>query len=158
MSTRSNIAIKLREEDCKNGVQRFGEEFHGPYLQVYCHFDGYPNGVGRDLIEKKLTYDEALEFILKGDRSSTDDGTSYYEWRDEAYENVKPKVMTVPNQEQEYLYLLEENEETGMMDVYQFIGVAVPKLMFKRIYLNKDNEIEYDDKNPLYIYNTNGIF
>lgn len=158
MSTRSNIAIKLSEEDQKNGVQNLGEEFYGPYLQVYCHFDGYPNGVGRDLIEKKLTYDEALKLILEGDRSSTDDGMSYYQWRDEAYEDVKPKDMTVPKREQEYLYLLEENEETGLMDVYQFVGTVAPKLMFKRIYLNKDNEIEYDDKNSLLIYNTNGIF
>ena len=79
MSTRSNIALKLRHQDFKNRVTNLGEEFKGPYLQVYCHFDGYPEGVGLDLVKKNFTYDEALEFILKGDRSTCEDGKAYYE-------------------------------------------------------------------------------
>lgn len=159
MSTRSNIAIKLREIDARNGVENLGESFKAPYLQVYCHFDGYPNGVGRDLIEKKFTYEQALEFILKGSRSTCDDGCSYYEWRDEAYEDVKPKEMSAPQMQFacEYMYLLVEDENTHHMNVYLYTGRSGPKLVFKKIIINDSNEV-VTDNDTMMVYDTNGIF
>lgn len=56
MSTRSNIAV---EKDGKIHV-------------IYCHFDGYPEGVGQTLIDHYKTFDRAMEIIALGDLSTLD--------------------------------------------------------------------------------------
>jgi len=56
MSTHSLIAI---------------ENPGGSVLYVYCHFDGYLEGVGRDVVG--MTREQARALILKGDMSSIDD-------------------------------------------------------------------------------------
>lgn len=40
------------------------------YLGIYCHSDGYIDGVGKELLEKFNTYDEALNLISLGDCST----------------------------------------------------------------------------------------
>ena len=72
MSTNSKIALELP---------------NGKVKSVYCHWDGYPSGVGKDLIKKNFkNTKEVEEFINEGDRSTVD--ISYKEWRDE---NCPPK-------------------------------------------------------------------
>lgn len=117
MSTRSYIALRLREEDknksfkaaCGLTVNASGSK----YLYVYCHFDGYPEGVGADLKNLEMTYDDALEFILKGDRSTCE--KSYWERRKE---KCPPHTIDYPEDLTErYVYVLEEVEEGGPLHV-----------------------------------------
>jgi hypothetical protein len=55
MSTKSNIGI--RETD-------------GTVKTIYCHWDGYPKGVGKTLIEHYLMRDKIESLIALGDLSS----------------------------------------------------------------------------------------
>lgn len=67
MATRSTIGVELP---------------NGKVKSVYCHWDGYPSGVGVDLLS--LNFDnptEVEEWIDEGDRSTV--GLSYKEWRGE---------------------------------------------------------------------------
>ena len=54
MGTRSRIGIKLT---------------NGNILSAYHHYDGYPQWLGRQLVEHFNTYDEASELIDGGDMS-----------------------------------------------------------------------------------------
>ena len=68
MATRSRIGVELP---------------HGDVLSVYCHWDGYRTGVGKDLLNKGFnTTEEVRAFIREGSRSTVE--TSYHEWRGEA--------------------------------------------------------------------------
>jgi hypothetical protein len=69
MATRSRIAVEIEG---------------GKVLSVYCHNDGYLEGVGQELLEQfpnGTDSDEVLEFIQEGDRSTVD--LSYADWRGE---------------------------------------------------------------------------
>ena len=134
MSTRSNIAILLRAEDRnKNFRTPMGTTVNAngkAYLYVYCHNDGYPDGVGRDLEDmfEGGDYESALEYILAGDRSTTD--LTYWEWRRES--NVDPAASDDEDEmyQNDYLYILEEQD--GKMHV--------------RLYGEEEEEYdEYDD-------------
>ncbi len=57
MSTRSAIIMK-----CKDGT----------YRGIYCHFDGYPEGVGQTLHEHYKSYNKVSALIELGDISSLD--------------------------------------------------------------------------------------
>ena len=68
MSTRSNIIVKLGD---------------GQYKRVYCHFDGYPEGVSKTLVEHYNSQDRAETVVAPGDmsllgaRCDKPDGHSY---------------------------------------------------------------------------------
>jgi hypothetical protein len=67
MATRSRIAVELSD---------------GTVKSVYCHNDGYLEGVGQDLLNLEFSSTEEVEeFIDEGDRSTVE--LSYKEWRDE---------------------------------------------------------------------------
>jgi hypothetical protein len=69
MATRSRIAVELEK---------------GRVISVYCHNDGYVEGVGQRLMAKfpNGTDSSLIEsYINEGDRSTVD--LSYKEWRDE---------------------------------------------------------------------------
>lgn len=67
MATRSRIAVELSD---------------GTVKSVYCHWDGYPSGVGRDLLDMEFnSTDEVEDFINEGDRSTVH--LSYAKWRGE---------------------------------------------------------------------------
>jgi len=102
MGTRSFIAIK--DNDTIKGV--------------YCHWDGYPEGVGAVLNEHYNDAERAKELISKGDMSSlapTLDASVFYTSRGEPL-----KVSTLVSEEQltikakgcgsEYLYLFKDNK------------------------------------------------
>ena len=96
MSTRSNIAIKLKEEDRNRDFIAPDNSVFNPggkaYLQIYCHFDGYPDGVGQDLLDEKFTYEEALNFIMLGDHSTVKEA---YIFRGESWQQDKPDCMNL---------------------------------------------------------------
>lgn len=124
MSTRSNIAILLRESDRNRDLEtEMGTIVNAkgkPYLYVYCHNDGYPSGVGQDLKDMfdGADYEDALEYILMGDRSTTD--LSYWQWRGE--DNVDPVPADTEEDcyNEEYLYIIEEVDGSGRVQVRQY--------------------------------------
>ena len=111
MSTRSNVCLKLREEDKNADLKTPWGDTINPqglgYLQTYIHFDGYIEGVGLDLIhsDEIKTYEDALNWILEGHRPTIDE--SYYNWRGE---EISPQIVETPSWDEEYLYVLEEDE------------------------------------------------
>lgn len=125
MSTRSNIAILLREEDRNRDFETpMGTTVNAggkKYLYVYCHNDGYPEGVGRDLkrmFEGEEAYEEALEYILAGDRSTTE--LTYWEWRRET--DVDPAASDNEDDmyQNDYLYIIEEVDGSHRLHVRQY--------------------------------------
>ena len=121
MSTRSNIAILLRPEDRNKDFKTpWGEVVNAngkKYLYVYCHNDGYPEGVGADLINMfdGDKYEKALRYILRGDRSTTD--LSYWEWRKE---QCAPRAADTEEEmyQNDYLYVIEEVDVTMQVRLY----------------------------------------
>lgn len=117
MSTRSNIAILLREEDRNRDFETpMGTTVNAggkKYLYVYCHNDGYPSGVGQDLKDMfdGADYEDALEYILMGDRSTTN--LSYWQWRSETNVDPVPADTEEACFNEEYLYIIEEVEGGG---------------------------------------------
>lgn len=121
MSTRSNIAILLRPEDRNKDFKTpWGQVVNAngkKYLYVYCHNDGYPEGVGEDLIRMfdGDKYEKALKYILMGDRSTTD--LSYWDWRKE---QCAPRAADTEEEmyQNDYLYVIEEVDVTMQVRLY----------------------------------------
>jgi hypothetical protein len=120
MATRSNIAIILKEEDkarvfaelnerlekTEDNPFRYGVD-NGNVLQIYCHWDGYPEGVGHDLLKDFNSYDKALEMILEGDHSTPYES---YTSKGEDWESNRPEQRTQPRCHEEYLYVFKDGE------------------------------------------------
>lgn len=139
MSTRSNIAIILRPDDrnrtlnvmdpafdCYRPTMKSGffglrksedlknifpdcEPNGNPVLQIYCHCDGYPEGVGEALQSGYNTYEQALALILGGDLSSLDTSCSYpYSLgKGEDANRCAPTVLSKAELNEEYLYVFD---------------------------------------------------
>ena len=131
MSTRSNIAILLREEDRnRDFTTPMGTTVNAggkKYLYVYCHNDGYPEGVGADLkrmFEGEESYEDALEYILAGDRSTTE--LTYWEWRRET--DVDPAAANDEESmyQNDYLYIIEELDNSRRLHVRQYGEEELP--------------------------------
>lgn len=131
MSTRSNIAILLREEDRNRDFETpMGTTVNAngkAYLFVYCHNDGYPSGVGQDLkdmFEGEEAYEEALDYILAGDRSTT--GLTYWDWRRES--DTEPVACDDEEDmyQNDYLYIIEEVDGSHRLHVRQYGEEPLP--------------------------------
>ena len=104
MATRSRIAVELD---------------NGTVKSVYCHWDGYPTGVGRDLLNRGFnSIDEVLGFINEGSRSTVE--TSYHAWRGEdIVTDINLTIDSYFNREDsEYLYLY-TREEQWLVEPYK---------------------------------------
>ena len=142
MATRSNIAIILRPEDRNRTLNVMDECFNGyrprmqcpycrsakpedlknifpncepngnPVLQIYCHWDGYPDGVGASLQSSYNSYEKALALILGGDVSVVDEKyTCPYSIGDGEDPNWNvPTVLDKPKLNEEYLYVFNHDE------------------------------------------------
>ena len=139
MSTRCNIAVVVKESDRKRSLNlinyakevgfdldRINTEGKSvvlesiydkaitlndrKVLQIYCHFDGYPDGVGAQLIEYFNTYEEALALVLAGDTSYIDDRTTGAYAIHEDYESNLPEALDEPLQHNDYLYVWSDGE------------------------------------------------
>lgn len=80
----------------------------GQVVSAYCHWDGYPSGVGKSLKTEYKTVDAALALIARGDMSSL--GTGYYADRGEkcppmVSESLKAFLRACQSGE-EYAYVL----------------------------------------------------
>lgn len=106
MGTRSNIIVKVKKEDIGNRV--LTHEFKGgnfetkikkPYVGIYCHWDGYPDGVGAALVHNYNDYEKALKLISGGFASSvcSDKPDYYMAWdRDERWKDNQPRQTDTP--------------------------------------------------------------
>lgn len=89
----------------------------GKYDAVYCHFDGYPSGVGAILSRSYNTKDEAVTLIEGGDMSALGDtvkNTAYYKNNGEPLKirrdlSIKELEQTAMNCWCEYLYIFQDN-------------------------------------------------
>jgi hypothetical protein len=140
MSTRSCIILKVRKEDIGKLKLKFdvsklpvpldkweynesGKNLCRPvpinnqYIGIYCHWDGYPSGVGAALKNHFKDYDSVLNLILGGSCSAIDDSVKHYanrvgeEWRYLAPKqgsSQKDLVSHFRNAWAEYAYLYDE--------------------------------------------------
>jgi hypothetical protein len=77
MSTRSSIAVQHAD---------------GSVSAVYCHFDGYLEGVGAELVSKHDSQDAAEALVSLGDLSSVcKEVRAYHRDRGEPFADVAPK-------------------------------------------------------------------
>lgn len=138
MSTNSNIIVKVKKSDIgstalydakkldapevywgktnsnENGVEK-PVEITEEYIGIYCHWDGYLDGVGKALKEHFNTYDKALNLVLGGSCSAigNNGGIVRYATREgEKWDFIKPKQGDNPNAlaEEEYNYLFEDGK------------------------------------------------
>jgi hypothetical protein len=97
---------------CDNEFLNMVEEvtLEKPVLEIYHHWDGYPDGVGKTLIKKYNDYNTILNLLLGGDASSIngDNVCQYCAWRGEDWKSVKPKQFDEPVLNEEYLYKFED--------------------------------------------------
>ena len=82
MSTRSRIGLELKD---------------GSVLSVYHHWDGYPEWLGKKLVENYNTRESVAELIDGGDMSVCldEDGNpnpEYYNQKGESMMNVAPRL------------------------------------------------------------------
>ena len=104
MGTRSNIIIKVKKKDIGRILthtfkgKEYQTKIEKPYLGIYCHWDGYVDGVGRELLEEYNDYEKVLALISGGNASSVIDGVDYYmSWeRDEVWSHNCPRQTDKP--------------------------------------------------------------
>lgn len=123
MATRSTIALKQKN--------------HGSILYIYCHFDGYPEGVGQTLLDHYKDYDKVLELVKLGGLSSLrqnihpktekhefgnaeeDVTVAYHRDRGDDYilhlsQDEKELLKDLKDSWTEYYYLFKDNNWYGM--------------------------------------------
>ena len=117
MSTRSTISVKIPTKM----IGKVYENIHGhqvylggEYMIIYCHFDGYLDGVGEILQGYYNSFEKAFELVLGGDISSIAEsleGCDYYVRRGESWENNKPAFSDKqPERVEDYLYIFESGK------------------------------------------------
>lgn len=138
MSTRSNIILKVRKEDIGKRftfrkkdlgvkVDNWGEHetimvknphkttIKKEYLTIYCHWDGYPSGVGAALLNGFDTYEKVLALVLGGSCSSIEEGRVrfYHNRKGEEWKYIKPRQSDNDETNDvwiEYIYKFEDGK------------------------------------------------
>lgn len=138
MATRSNIRVILREEDrnkdlkftpneqqaedllknewgrdqLEEGMWETVNPEGAEALMIYHHWDGYIKGVGKTLIEKYNSYEDALNLVLGGDCSSINETYAPYATRKcEDWESIKPRPISENHKmEEEYDYMFKGDQ------------------------------------------------
>ena len=137
MSTTSTIYVKVRKEDkgkaLKCDLSKITLSFNTPfnikveeierkitpikldkdYIRIYVHWDGYVDGVGRELLNN-YDYEKALNLILLGDESSIIGECTPYVGRTdyaEEWEDIKPMTLENVEQDEMFTYLLGDDDK-----------------------------------------------
>ncbi len=108
MSTRSTIALEFAD---------------GSVSQVYCHFDGYLDGVGDDLVRGYSDPFELRELIDGGDMSCigepyTDRGESYEDTKARRFQNFDEYVAECQREEYDYILRNVDGKATWFVRCY----------------------------------------
>jgi hypothetical protein len=160
MATRSAIGIRLN---------------NGKIKAVYCHYDGYPEGVGKTLLEHYDGKTNATKLISLGDISVLDksmskpaghtfnkrvEGYSVFYGRDRGEKNTRAKIYDsvkdiFDNLGSEYVYVLENNqwmyasyEDQELKPLIETMGTGggVETIYYWEVKLKMPNgEIVYED-------------
>lgn len=167
MSTHSLITMKLNKEDFgrvfksnKDALPNPLEEYNyvckeikipsKNYIGVYCHFDGYLKGVGKELITKFNTYDKVLNLICLGDLSCIIDRiVSYHNWRNEYISLITSDEPISRSEPISTVYRFENNE-------WYVSDTKVKDLLSAKIDSNKSIITDYDldsiiEENDMYL-------
>ncbi len=130
MATRGTIVLEIKDEDLgkkvkvnpmiltdnEKAIEKYNKKcfeitLKGKYAEIYQHWDSYPEGLGKSLIDNWNDYDKILNLILGGDASSVDKTVEQYvamNDRDEKYEDLQPSFSDeVPSVREEYQYLFD---------------------------------------------------
>jgi len=138
MATRSNIRVILKEEDRNRDMKFIPNEKQTEDLEnepwgfenletglwetvnpggkealvIYHHWDGYPEGVGKTLLEEYNSYEEALNLVLGGDCSSINGTyTPYVVRKGEDWDSIKPEAVDENyKMQEEYDYMFKDGE------------------------------------------------
>lgn len=79
------------------------------YRYSYCHYDGYPEGVGKTLIDHYNSLDKIEILINRGDMSSLEPTIEKIEFY-EAYGDNCCNIHMIPDRFQEFIYVYENNK------------------------------------------------
>lgn len=100
---------------------------NSPYIAIYCHWDGYPSGVGAALEKNFNTYESALNLILGGSCSfiESDKVRHYANRKGEKWGYILPKQFNTKKAISEYCcgswaeyaYLLDEESGWGYKEI-----------------------------------------
>lgn len=151
MATRATITLKIKDEDLnkakKFDIDKLPENtsynddcienlrevtLNKPYISIYHHFDGYPDGLGVTLFTKFNDYDKTLNILLGGDASSINGDTIIQycpSYRDEDWDRTKPDLTDdIPAANQDYQYYFDSEkwwfrsyEKTKWNDLEKFL-------------------------------------
>ena len=151
MATRATITLKIKDEDLnktkKFDIDKLPENtsykdecienlrevtLNKPYISIYHHFDGYPEGLGLTLYEEFNDYDKALNILLGGDASSINGDTIIQycpSYQDENWDRTKPDLTDeIPAADQDYQYYFDGEkwwfrgyEKTNWKDLEKFL-------------------------------------
>ena len=139
-----------------------------PVLEIYHHWDGYPENLGKTLLEQYNDYDTILNLLLGGDASTINNNhvCQYCAWRGEDWEYVKPKQLDKPSFNEEYLYKFENgvwtvdvettviNSDTRKRSVN--ISTAIIDANGTKTAVAEDKTVAADEKDKAVI--TSGIY
>lgn len=135
MATRSTICVKVPQSRMGKSYQYTGQpdsKFPTPavvcekeYIEIYRHWDGYPEGAGKDLLEiisadltPEENFDKMMSEVISGGNQSSMHN-AYHAWRGEEWEDVKPSQYDeLPNVSEEYQYLLDTDGNLYFRDDY----------------------------------------
>ena len=113
-----------RDESGKNLCRPVA--INNQYIAIYCHWDGYPSGVGAALKNHFKDYDSVLNLIIGGSCSAIDDSVKHYANREgEQWRYLAPKqgssqkdlVSYFRNAWAEYAYLYDETRGWCYKDI-----------------------------------------
>ena len=117
MATRSRIGIELKD---------------GSILSAYHHWDGYPEWLGRQLMEHYNTRDKVTELIDGGDMSVclTDEGEPSPRYYSQRGEDCPPRLDKDMEEffadGEEYSYIF-RNDNWFAYDMHQFEDMIAPE-------------------------------
>lgn len=140
MGTPSMIWLKVRKEDygkvMKADPEKLPTELHDYkykphdvkiphgcedrdlWIGVYCNYDGYPDGVGEELVRNYNTYEKVLNLILFGELSCICGYVKSYRcWRAEA-QTIYKAAFGKPTNYQMYSYYFDEDYMTTGEEPY----------------------------------------
>lgn len=85
---------------CLIGIKKVNK-----YEYVYCHFDGYPEGVGETLVNS-YDYEEIIEELISGgDMSSLGDSIKTTEYYEDSSRVSVCNIHNIPNVGQDFIYM-----------------------------------------------------
>lgn len=82
MSTRSRIYVECDENVLSStlGYGKVKVPHNAKFANVYCHYDGYPSGVGATLLKHYNSHEKALKLISNGDMRSVCSNIEHIEY------------------------------------------------------------------------------